>query len=85
MTIVRAPFPRAARSEMLTKNVKLAKRELQALTWVARGKTSAQIAGILGLSKRTVDFHIDRARLKLGTDTRTEAVVKALSHGIIKP
>jgi DNA-binding NarL/FixJ family response regulator len=34
------------------------------LTWVARGKTSADIAQIIGLTKRTVDFHIDNAREK---------------------
>ncbi|MFV1050359.1 LuxR C-terminal-related transcriptional regulator, partial [Klebsiella pneumoniae] len=34
--------------------------------WSARGKTSGEIATILGLSKRTVDFHIDNARQKLG-------------------
>ena len=35
--------------------------------------------------KRTVDFHIDNAREKLGVATRIEAVVKAASAGIIKP
>ena len=32
-------------------------REKDALTWVARGKTSAEIAIILGLSERTTNFH----------------------------
>ena len=32
---------------------------------------------MLGLTKRTVDFHFDNARNKLGAATRTEAVIKA--------
>jgi DNA-binding CsgD family transcriptional regulator len=52
---------------------------------VARGKTSAQIANELGLVKRTVDFHIDNARTKLGAATRTAAVTKAAAAGLIEP
>jgi hypothetical protein len=55
------------------------------LTWVARGKTSAEIAQIIGLTKRTVDFHIDNARGKLGAATRTEAVIKATTGRLIEP
>ena len=60
-------------------------REVEVLTWVARGKTSLEIAGILGLTKRTVDFHIDNARNKLGASTRTEAVIKATTGRLIEP
>jgi len=52
---------------------------------VARGKTSAEIAQILGLTKRTVDFHTDNARGKLGAATRTEAAIKAASGKLIEP
>ena len=55
------------------------------MTWVARGKTSAEIAEILGLTKRTVDFHIDNARTKLGAATRTQAVIKAATGRLIEP
>jgi DNA-binding CsgD family transcriptional regulator len=55
------------------------------LTWVARGKTSAEIAQILGLTKRTVDFHTDNARGKLGAATRTEAAIKAATGRLIEP
>jgi len=64
---------------------KLNDREVQALTWVARGKTSVEIAKELGWVKRTVDFHIDNARMKLGAATRTAAVSKALAAGLIEP
>ena len=55
------------------------------MTWVARGKTSIEIAQILELSKRTVDFHIDNARTKLGAATRTQAVIKAATGRLIDP
>lgn len=69
----------------LSKCVKLNDREIEILTWVARGQTSAQIASKLLMPKRTVDFHVDNARVKLGADTRTEAAVRAAANGVIKP
>jgi len=63
----------------------LGAREVEALTWVARGKTSAEIARILGIAKRTVDFHVDNARNKLGVVTRSQAVAKAASGQLISP
>lgn len=63
----------------------LADREKEVLTWSARGKTSLEIALILGLSKRTVDFHMDNARNKLGVATRIEAAIRASSLGLITP
>jgi len=65
--------------------VSLNEREVETLTWAARGKTSAEIAVILGLSKRTIDFHLDNARNKLGVATRIEAAVKAAIRQLIAP
>lgn len=62
----------------------LTEREAEILTWVARGKTSAEISNILGITKRTVDFHADEARAKLNVATRTEAAVIAALNGMIK-
>jgi DNA-binding response OmpR family regulator len=74
------PIPSALATE-----VNLAEREIETLTWVARGKTSAEIAQILGIAKRTVDFHVDNARNKLGVVTRSQAVAKAASGQLISP
>lgn len=82
-TIINARLAGVARSELWPKLVQLNDREVETLTWVARGKTSAEIAQILGLTKRTVDFHIDNARTKLGVATRTEAAVKAVTGRLI--
>jgi len=84
-TIITARLAGVARMELWPKLVDLNDREVEALTWVARGKTSAEIAQILALSKRTIDFHIDNARSKLGAATRTEAVIKAADGGLIEP
>jgi DNA-binding response OmpR family regulator len=83
--IIKARLVGVARSELWPKLAALNDREVETLTWVARGKTSAEIAQILGLTKRTVDFHIDSARTKLGAVTRTQAVVKAASGRLIEP
>lgn len=82
--IINARLAGVARTKLLPKPVKLNDREIEVLTLVARGKTSAEIARKLRLSKRTVDFHIDNARVKLRAATRTEAVVKAANSGLIK-
>ena len=84
-TIITARLAGVARMERWPKLVDLNEREVEVLTWVARGKTSSETAQILSLSKRTVDFHIDNARAKLGAATRTEAVVKAADGGLIEP
>jgi DNA-binding NarL/FixJ family response regulator len=84
-TIITARLAGIARMELWPGRIALNDREVETLTWVARGKTSAEIAHILGLSKRTVDFHIDNARGKLGAATRTEAVIKAADGGLIEP
>src|ERR1700732_4769877 len=83
--IITARLARVARSELRPKTIALNEREVEVLTWAARGKTSAEIAKILDLTKRTVDFHIDNARGKLGAATRTEAVLKAATGRLIEP
>jgi DNA-binding NarL/FixJ family response regulator len=83
--IINARLAGVARNEVWPKLVMLNDREIDTLTWVARGKTSAQIAEMLELSKRTVDFHLDNARVKLGAATRTQAAIKAAVGRLIEP
>jgi DNA-binding NarL/FixJ family response regulator len=83
--IINARLAGVARTKLWPKLVNLNERETEILTLVAHGKTSAQIARKLRLAKRTVDFHIDNARIKLGAATRTEATIKAAAGGLIKP
>ena len=83
--IIEARLAGVARNKVWPKQVHLNDREIEILTWVARGKTSRQIARKLHMSKRTVDFHIDNARVKLGAQTRAAAAIKAAIGGLIEP
>ncbi len=65
--------------------LRLTERELQVLTCVARGKSSSDIATILGISERTVNFHLDNAMRKAGVATRVQAAVKCAMLGMIQP
>lgn len=51
----------------------LSQRETQCLLMVADGKTSKEIARLLDISLRTVEFHIQNARKKLGGGPRSRA------------
>ena len=84
-TIIAARLAGVARTGLWPKTIGLNEREVEVLTWAARGKTSAEIATILDVAKRTVDFHIENARGKLGAATRTEAVLKAATGRLIEP
>jgi DNA-binding NarL/FixJ family response regulator len=84
-TVVKARLSKVARSDAWSRHVALTEREVECLTWSARGKTSSEIAQILGLIKRNVDFHIETACRKLNVSTRIQAAVKAASGGIIEP
>lgn len=65
----------------LVDGVALSPREFECLKWAARGKTGWEIGRILGISKRTAEFHRDNARKKLGIPTIAEASVRlALSR-----
>ena len=58
-------------------------REIEILSYAARGLTNKQIAGELFISDRTVQGHLQNIYQKLHVATRTEAVTAALSHGLI--
>ena len=53
-------------------------RQRQCLTWSARGKTMSETGIILGISPRTVLFHLQDARSRLGAQTITQAVAEAI-------
>lgn len=58
-------------------------RETQILSWVAAGKSDWAIGQILRISSKTVNFHVENAKRKLGVGTRVQAVVAALREGMI--
>jgi serine/threonine-protein kinase len=56
-------------------------REFEVLTLAAQGLTNKEIAYRLGLSERTVQFHLNSVFNKSATNSRTEAVAKAMRNG----
>jgi DNA-binding CsgD family transcriptional regulator len=64
-------------------DIRLSARQLECLSRIAAGETSAEIALALGLSRRTVDHYVGTACAKLGVRNRAQAVAKALTLEII--
>lgn len=62
---------------------KLTRREIDCLSWCARGKTSWETGEILGVSEHTVTTHLRSAGIKLNATTRTHAVAEAIRRGMI--
>jgi DNA-binding CsgD family transcriptional regulator len=63
--------------------VRLSQREIECLKWIAQGKSSWDIGGILGISDNTVKFHVGNAMRKLRTTSRTVSVIRAVRLGLI--
>ncbi len=61
----------------------LTPRELEVLRWTMEGKTAWEVGTVLGISERTVVFHVNNAMHKLGTVNKQQAVLKALRLGLI--
>jgi len=64
-------------------DILLSARELDCLKWTAAGKTAWEASIILGISERTVRFHLNTAREKLNCATTTQAVAKAVVNQLI--
>jgi DNA-binding CsgD family transcriptional regulator len=66
-----------------SKEILVSAREIDCLKWMAAGKTAWEASVILGISERTVRFHLNAAREKLNCLTTTQAVAKAVSQQLI--
>jgi DNA-binding CsgD family transcriptional regulator len=58
-------------------------RQLEILSWVEQGKSATDIGGILGISHRTVEHHLEKVCNNLGVRTRFQAVLKVRDLGLI--
>ncbi len=63
---------------------KLSPRELEIVTYVARGMSNRAIGESLGLSENTVRNHLRSILDKLNLDNRVQVATLALEHGIVK-
>ena len=62
---------------------RLTEREREILRLIFSGKCSNDVAVIMGVSKRTVDFHLARAYAKIGAANRYQAFKKAMELGLV--
>lgn len=62
--------------------ISLTPRERDVLGHLVRGSSNKQIAAALGVSERTVKFHVSAIFTKLGAGNRTEAVTRAVQAGL---
>lgn len=77
-----APAPAAGRPAELGS---LTERELEVFDRVARGRSNADIAEDLSLSRSTVKTHVAHLQQKLGLDDRAQVVVLAYESGFLRP
>ncbi|MDR7299394.1 LuxR family transcriptional regulator [Pelomonas aquatica] len=62
---------------------KLTRRELDVLSWTSQGKTAWEVSVILGMSEKTVNFHLGNAMRKLGVSSKHQAVLKCVAAGLL--
>jgi DNA-binding NarL/FixJ family response regulator len=74
---------RRVRGEVPPGGPSLTLREREVLETLARGLGNKQIAAELGVSERTVKFHVSSLFAKLGAGNRTEAVTIAARAGLV--
>ena len=63
--------------------IKLTKREIEVLTLVIEGRASKEVADMLYVSKRTVDFHLANIYDKLQVTNRVQAFRRATRLGLL--
>lgn len=67
--------------DRMVNGVSLTPREYECLRWAARGKSAWEIGCILGITRRTADFHLGNARRKLGVTTTRQAIACLAASG----
>jgi len=63
----------------------LTTRQREVLQLLAEGKTSKEIATVLNISSRTVEFHKGQILDHLNLQTTADLIKYALTHGIVSP
>ncbi len=65
------------------RDVQLSVRELEVLRWCKDGKSYSEIGTIMGISSKTVEFHIYNIMRKLGVNQKISAILVAARQGLI--
>lgn len=75
--------PRTTRVRAPTGSLTARQREIVQL--VAEGRAAKEIAGVLGVSVKTVEFHKARIAERLGLHSTAELTRYAVAHGLVAP
>lgn len=63
----------------------LTARELECLAWWVNGKSAWEIGHILNLSERTIRFHLNNLKIKLGVQKKSQVVARAVKLQLVQP
>lgn len=67
----------------IEREMDLTERELECIYWIAEGKTSDEIAMILGISRNTINNYITSVMRKTATKNRSEAIAYAVRNNLV--
>lgn len=72
-----------SKGQKVDREFELTDREIECLFWIAEGKTSDEIAVILGISRNTINNYITSVMRKTATKTRSEAIAYAVRNNLV--
>ncbi|TMP30892.1 helix-turn-helix transcriptional regulator [Pseudoalteromonas rubra] len=78
-----SPYLLNAALRCRTVRLSITKRERDCLLWASEGKTSWEISQILGITERTVNFHLTNCIEKTQSANRQQAIVKCIINNLI--
>jgi DNA-binding NarL/FixJ family response regulator len=73
----------AGRSLTASHKLNLTEREQEVLRWLVQGVSNEEIANHLYVTVATVKAHLTAIFNKLGVNSRTQAIIKALKLGLV--
>ena len=62
----------------------LSSKEKEVINWLKQGKSSWDMSVILGISERTVKFHVSNIMRKLDASSRTHAVAIVIEQRLLE-
>ncbi len=62
----------------------LSPKEKEVLKWIVQGKCSSHIGSLMGITERTVKYHVGNILRKLHAENRAHAAVIAVEKGLLK-
>jgi DNA-binding CsgD family transcriptional regulator len=77
-------MPVRSRRSHPPRDIKLSHRELEILRWMSAGKSDWAIGKILQISKKTVNWHVERIKRKFAVPTRIQTVLLAERSGLLE-